>query len=165
MCNILGTHRSAIRTCHPVTGQCQCLPHVIGIDCGSCEPNYWKLASGQGCEPCGCDRSGSSSSQCNEVIVIRNSLIRSFTHSFIHLFFHSLVRSFTFVYFFTHEFIQFILFSCLLTLLIQQKICKTVNQILWLKQMSDCCIMGISKRIYFLFLLLFICFLCSFVQS
>lgn len=65
VCNILGTQRNA-GPCNPVTGQCVCLPHVIGIKCDQCERNYWKLASGLGCESCACDPYGSLSPQCNE---------------------------------------------------------------------------------------------------
>lgn len=66
LCGILGTRRNA-GACDRITGQCVCLPHVIGTKCDRCERNYWKLASGMGCEACGCDPVGSLSQQCNEV--------------------------------------------------------------------------------------------------
>ncbi|XP_013395107.1 laminin subunit beta-1 isoform X3 [Lingula anatina] len=65
VCNILGTNRS-MGACDIVTGQCPCLPNVIGRACDRCAPNHWKLASGTGCEACNCDPDGSLSTQCNE---------------------------------------------------------------------------------------------------
>ena len=65
-CNILGTNRNA-GPCDGVTGQCVCLPNVLGVHCDKCERNHWKLASGLGCEHCACDPVGSLNAQCNEV--------------------------------------------------------------------------------------------------
>ncbi|KAJ8913194.1 hypothetical protein NQ315_009031 [Exocentrus adspersus] len=65
VCHILGTNSSAGH-CNPSSGQCNCLPNVSGLRCDECIPNYWKIASGQGCEPCACDPLGSFSPQCNE---------------------------------------------------------------------------------------------------
>lgn len=33
-----------------VTGQCECLPHVINRDCSACEPGYYNLQSREGCQ-------------------------------------------------------------------------------------------------------------------
>ncbi|KAI4494129.1 hypothetical protein M0802_009163 [Mischocyttarus mexicanus] len=63
-CDFLGTDRSA-GPCNHRTGQCPCLPHVIGQHCDTCEENHWKIASGQGCDPCECDAIGSVSDKCN----------------------------------------------------------------------------------------------------
>uniref|UniRef100_A0A8C2ICI1 Laminin, beta 2 (laminin S) n=1 Tax=Cyprinus carpio TaxID=7962 RepID=A0A8C2ICI1_CYPCA len=73
-CNFLGTERSQCLSrddcvCQRATGQCQCLPHVIGQTCDHCAPNYWNLASGRGCEPCGCDPNNAYTSACNEVLL------------------------------------------------------------------------------------------------
>uniref|UniRef100_A0A7N6BZT2 Laminin, beta 2 (laminin S) n=1 Tax=Anabas testudineus TaxID=64144 RepID=A0A7N6BZT2_ANATE len=70
-CNFLGTERSQCMeredcVCQRVTGQCQCLPNVIGLTCDHCAPNHWNLASGRGCETCGCDPNNSVTSSCNE---------------------------------------------------------------------------------------------------
>lgn len=65
-CNPLGTNFTTGQ-CNPNGGQCQCYPNVSGVKCNECEPNHWKIASGQGCEPCDCDESGSLSTQCNLV--------------------------------------------------------------------------------------------------
>ncbi|XP_066526397.1 laminin subunit beta-2 [Hoplias malabaricus] len=70
-CNFLGTERSQCLSrddclCQRSTGQCQCLPHVTGLTCDHCTPNYWNLASGRGCEPCGCDPNNAYTSVCNE---------------------------------------------------------------------------------------------------
>uniref|UniRef100_A0A8C4NQ25 Laminin, beta 2 (laminin S) n=1 Tax=Dicentrarchus labrax TaxID=13489 RepID=A0A8C4NQ25_DICLA len=70
-CNFLGTERSQCMeredcVCQRTTGQCQCLPNVIGLTCDHCAPNHWNLASGKGCETCGCDPNNSVTSSCNE---------------------------------------------------------------------------------------------------
>lgn len=66
MCNILGTDQT-IGHCDHETGQCPCLPNVLGRECDRCGSNHWKIASGEGCEACACDPVGSYSDQCNEV--------------------------------------------------------------------------------------------------
>uniref|UniRef100_A0AAR2JPG2 Laminin, beta 2 (laminin S) n=1 Tax=Pygocentrus nattereri TaxID=42514 RepID=A0AAR2JPG2_PYGNA len=71
-CNFLGTERSQCLSrddclCQRSTGQCQCLPRVTGLTCDHCAPNYWNLASGRGCEPCGCEPNNAYTSACNEV--------------------------------------------------------------------------------------------------
>ncbi|XP_069485257.1 laminin subunit beta-1 [Ambystoma mexicanum] len=70
VCNYLGTvqeHCSAEDCqCNQTSGQCQCLPNVIGQNCDRCAPNTWNLASGTGCEACGCDASRSLGLSCNE---------------------------------------------------------------------------------------------------
>ncbi|VDN83513.1 unnamed protein product [Brugia pahangi] len=73
VCNDLGTNRTA-GACDRVTGQCPCLPNVIGIACDLCAVHHFDLASGKGCEPCKCDPTGvilsddgMSQLQCNEL--------------------------------------------------------------------------------------------------
>ncbi|XP_023422897.1 laminin subunit beta-3 [Cavia porcellus] len=63
-CSILGARRDM--PCDEETGRCLCLPNVVGPRCDQCAPNHWKLASGQGCQPCACDPRTSLSSQCNQ---------------------------------------------------------------------------------------------------
>nr|XP_015824217.2 laminin subunit beta-2 isoform X1 [Nothobranchius furzeri] len=70
-CNFLGTeHSQCIEredcVCQRASGQCQCLPNVVGLTCDHCAPNHWNLASGMGCESCSCDPSNSVTSSCNE---------------------------------------------------------------------------------------------------
>lgn len=65
-CSLLGTD-SKQGTCDRVSGQCPCLPNVIGLNCDQCTANHWKIASGVGCELCLCDPIGSKSEQCDTV--------------------------------------------------------------------------------------------------
>jgi coxsackievirus/adenovirus receptor len=66
VCNLLGTDND-VEPCDRQTGQCPCLPNVVGLSCDQCKPNHWKIASGTGCEECACDEVGSYSDQCNQV--------------------------------------------------------------------------------------------------
>ena len=68
VCNLLGTNQT-IGACDHETGQCPCLPNVLGLECDRCAASHWKIASGSGCEACACDLIGSYSDQCNEVFV------------------------------------------------------------------------------------------------
>ncbi|KFD63486.1 hypothetical protein M514_06434 [Trichuris suis] len=65
VCNILGTDITA-GPCDRISGQCPCLPNVVGLECDSCVANHWKIASGAGCEPCHCDPTGVQSDPDNE---------------------------------------------------------------------------------------------------
>ena len=51
--------------CDRVTGVCNCLPNVVGEYCDTCLDNHWKIASGEGCEACGCDPVGSTGEACD----------------------------------------------------------------------------------------------------
>ncbi|XP_029814187.1 laminin subunit beta-2-like, partial [Manacus vitellinus] len=69
-CNPLGTDAS---TCGPQqchcdrhSGQCHCLPNVEGQSCDRCSPNFWNLASRQGCQPCACHPQHALSPACNQ---------------------------------------------------------------------------------------------------
>lgn len=64
VCEILGTN-STMGPCDRSTGQCFCHKNVIGQACDQCLENHWRLASGEGCDPCQCDPIGSKSEQCN----------------------------------------------------------------------------------------------------
>ena len=68
VCHILGTD-IAVGPCDRATGQCPCLPNVIGQSCDMCAAAHWKIASGEGCEACNCDSIGTANgvTQCNEV--------------------------------------------------------------------------------------------------
>uniref|UniRef100_UPI00398F4E43 laminin subunit beta-2 isoform X1 n=1 Tax=Pristiophorus japonicus TaxID=55135 RepID=UPI00398F4E43 len=70
-CNHLGTVRDQCPSrdecaCDRRTGQCTCLPNVMGQNCDRCAPNYWNLDSGSGCVPCRCANINSFTSTCNE---------------------------------------------------------------------------------------------------
>ncbi|XP_048511148.1 laminin subunit beta-1-like [Athalia rosae] len=64
-CDVLGTDQRAGPCVHR-TGQCPCLPNVVGQRCDACAENHWRIASGEGCDPCDCDGIGSVSDRCNE---------------------------------------------------------------------------------------------------
>ncbi|KAL5014853.1 hypothetical protein ScPMuIL_009123 [Solemya velum] len=65
VCMALGTDANAGH-CNRQTGQCPCLPNVIGEKCDHCAVGFWNLTSGQGCSDCRCDPDGSRSTQCNQ---------------------------------------------------------------------------------------------------
>ncbi|XP_038859912.1 laminin subunit gamma-1-like isoform X1 [Salvelinus namaycush] len=52
-------------SCLQVTGQCPCLAHVTNRDCSACEPGFFNLQSGTGCERCTCNPIGSTNGQCD----------------------------------------------------------------------------------------------------
>ncbi|TMW54832.1 hypothetical protein DOY81_000065 [Sarcophaga bullata] len=78
---------NTLQYCDRVSGQCPCLPNVVGLRCDECAVNHWKIASGEGCEacdvlqlglclsnvtdmmanvnPCECDPYGSADFQCD----------------------------------------------------------------------------------------------------
>ncbi|XP_013114833.1 laminin subunit gamma-1 [Stomoxys calcitrans] len=60
-------NQDGISQCDQVTGQCQCKPNVIGRDCGECQPGYFNIRSGNGCENCMCDPVGSYNSTCDRM--------------------------------------------------------------------------------------------------
>uniref|UniRef100_A0A6I8N883 Laminin subunit gamma-1 n=2 Tax=Ornithorhynchus anatinus TaxID=9258 RepID=A0A6I8N883_ORNAN len=63
-CNPYGTVNQQT-SCNQVTGQCECLPHVTERDCSACDPGFFNLQSGQGCERCDCHALGSTNGQCD----------------------------------------------------------------------------------------------------
>lgn len=67
VCNEIGTNltQDGQAVCNQYTGQCPCLPNVVGKECNECAPSHWNLASGKGCQACECDTSGSYSLKCN----------------------------------------------------------------------------------------------------
>ncbi|GCB69336.1 hypothetical protein scyTo_0010538 [Scyliorhinus torazame] len=71
VCNYLGTVQTQCSSadechCNQTTGQCPCLPNVVGLACDHCAPNTWKLASGAGCELCNCNEVHSRTASCNQ---------------------------------------------------------------------------------------------------
>ncbi|NWJ05868.1 LAMB3 protein, partial [Crypturellus undulatus] len=63
-CNLLGSRPDM--PCDDETGRCFCLPNVVGANCDQCAPGHWKIASGQGCQPCDCHPRHSFGAQCNQ---------------------------------------------------------------------------------------------------
>ena len=65
-CETRGTVGSSI-SCDVETGQCECKPNVVGLNCSSCTENHFGIDSEEGCSPChdecvGCD--GPSAAEC-----------------------------------------------------------------------------------------------------
>lgn len=72
VCNHMGTAEEMCPSqgncnCDLSSGQCQCLPNVVGQHCDQCAPDTWNMASGKGCEICDCELDHSSSTSCNEI--------------------------------------------------------------------------------------------------
>ncbi|KAJ7382943.1 hypothetical protein OS493_031719 [Desmophyllum pertusum] len=65
VCNSNGTDPGFIDTCNYETGQCKCLPNVVGTQCDMCADGFWNLGSGAGCNKCDCC-GGSTQATCNE---------------------------------------------------------------------------------------------------
>ena len=66
VCNIIGTNHTA-GPCDRVTGQCPCLPNVIGQKCDMSAPGFWNMTEEVGSTSCDCDPEGSIGMDCNEV--------------------------------------------------------------------------------------------------
>uniref|UniRef100_A0A8D8H0Q0 Laminin subunit gamma-1 n=2 Tax=Culex pipiens TaxID=7175 RepID=A0A8D8H0Q0_CULPI len=66
-CYPRGTEQTdkGISICDPNNGNCQCKPNVIGRNCNECKNGYWNIISGNGCENCNCDPTGSYNSSCD----------------------------------------------------------------------------------------------------
>lgn len=64
-----------MKYCDKFTGQCPCLPNVIGSRCDECAKNHWKIASGEGCEHCNCDEIGALNEQCNPVRILNRKIL------------------------------------------------------------------------------------------
>uniref|UniRef100_A0A8C5G955 Laminin, gamma 3 n=1 Tax=Gouania willdenowi TaxID=441366 RepID=A0A8C5G955_GOUWI len=65
-CNPAGT-AGHVNDCHPLTGNCHCLSHVTGRDCGNCDVGFFDLKPGVGCDMCKCNLIGSSSMACHPI--------------------------------------------------------------------------------------------------
>ena len=61
-CSGIGANESS---CHSETGQCSCRENVVGLQCDSCQTNFYDFNSGAGCSPCNCNPVYSSKLQCN----------------------------------------------------------------------------------------------------
>uniref|UniRef100_A0A8C1W607 Laminin, beta 1a n=1 Tax=Cyprinus carpio TaxID=7962 RepID=A0A8C1W607_CYPCA len=73
VCNHMGTAEETCPSqgncnCDLNSGQCQCLPNVVGLHCDQCALDTWNMGSGKGCEACDCDLNHSFSSSCNEIM-------------------------------------------------------------------------------------------------
>uniref|UniRef100_A0A158R623 Laminin subunit gamma-1 n=1 Tax=Syphacia muris TaxID=451379 RepID=A0A158R623_9BILA len=68
-CYALGTKRQdidqPILECRQSDGQCECHPHVSGLQCNKCEDGYFNITSGNGCQNCDCDPVGSIDGSCD----------------------------------------------------------------------------------------------------
>ncbi|XP_072886990.1 laminin subunit beta-3-like [Hemitrygon akajei] len=66
-CTCSGQGSQSGGLCNQTTGQCACLPNVVGSNCDRCAEGFWNLRSGVGCTPCNCDPTNSYSQRCDEV--------------------------------------------------------------------------------------------------
>lgn len=75
VCNPIGTNAQNCSiyeevgecVCDRTTGQCPCLPNVVGISCDTCASGFWGFTSEKGCQPCGCYLNNTYGNQCNQV--------------------------------------------------------------------------------------------------
>ncbi|XP_041966049.1 laminin subunit beta-1a [Alosa sapidissima] len=72
ICNHQGTAQDSCPSlgdchCDLSSGQCQCLPNVVGQHCDLCAPDTWNMGSGRGCEDCNCSPEHSYGTSCNEI--------------------------------------------------------------------------------------------------
>ena len=51
--------------CNGFSGECSCKPFVKGRNCESCQDGYFNIDSGNGCDPCSCDSTGSLNMTCH----------------------------------------------------------------------------------------------------
>ncbi|XP_069798376.1 laminin subunit beta-3-like isoform X2 [Narcine bancroftii] len=65
VCSGRGSHPD--RSCNQATGQCNCLPNVMGSNCDQCAEGFWNLQNGLGCIPCNCDPKRSYSQRCDKI--------------------------------------------------------------------------------------------------
>lgn len=69
VCLALGTAPQSCRDgeceCDRVSGQCPCLPGVVGQNCDRCAPNTWNINSKEGCQPCRCHPTHSYGLSCD----------------------------------------------------------------------------------------------------
>ena len=56
---------SRTSVCDRVTGQCACLPSVVGRRCIECADRHFGYGSTVGCSPCGCHPEGAEGYQCD----------------------------------------------------------------------------------------------------
>lgn len=57
---------SVSERCDPLTGQCQCRPHFVGLNCERCSAGFWKPAGSEQCLPCECDPTASLNKICDQ---------------------------------------------------------------------------------------------------
>ncbi|RWS31675.1 Laminin subunit alpha-like protein [Leptotrombidium deliense] len=61
-CRSCNCNKTGSEKCDHKTGECKCLPQVIGETCDQCEPNHWDFFSRKGCRPCECGEAAINSS-------------------------------------------------------------------------------------------------------
>ncbi|XP_072096569.1 multiple epidermal growth factor-like domains protein 9 [Mobula birostris] len=62
-CSVVGSMNG---TCNVSSGQCDCLPGHVGMQCSDCAEGFYRNISGQ-CTQCECHTTGAESSQCDSM--------------------------------------------------------------------------------------------------
>uniref|UniRef100_UPI00398F05F9 multiple epidermal growth factor-like domains protein 9 n=1 Tax=Pristiophorus japonicus TaxID=55135 RepID=UPI00398F05F9 len=62
-CSIVGSTNETL--CNTSSGQCDCLPGYIGLQCSDCAEEFYRNTINGQCTVCGCNDTGAANSQCD----------------------------------------------------------------------------------------------------
>ncbi|XP_067868734.1 multiple epidermal growth factor-like domains protein 9 [Heterodontus francisci] len=62
-CSIVGSTSESL--CNTSSGQCDCLPGYVGLQCSDCAEGFYRSTITGQCSVCGCNATGAANSQCD----------------------------------------------------------------------------------------------------